>query len=121
MGKLTLVAGASSDPSRYSYQAALLLKKFGHPIYLVGRNAAEVAGEPIHTSWPEKLEGLDTITLYLNPTHQQWVADQILKLKPKRIIFNPGAENDELAFRARKEGIEVEYACTLVMINTGQY
>jgi predicted CoA-binding protein len=121
MGKLTLVAGASTDPSRYSFKAAHLLKQFGHPVYLVGRTPGKVAGEPIHTSWPEQLEGLDTLTLYLNPVHQAIVADKIIALKPKRIIFNPGAENDELAFKAQCEGIEVEYACTLVMLNTGQY
>lgn len=121
MAKLTLVAGASSNPSRYSFKAAQLLKQFGHPIYLVGRKATEVAGEPIHTSWPDSLENLDTVTLYLSPVHQQLVADKILMLKPKRIIFNPGTENDEFAFRARREGIEVEYACTLVMLSTGQY
>ncbi len=121
MGKLTLVAGASTHPFRFSFKAAHMLKQFGHPVYLVGRTPGEVAGEPIHTSWPEKLDRLDTITLYLNPVHQAIVAEKIITLNPKRIIFNPGAENDELAFKAQREGIEVEYACTLVMLNTGQY
>lgn len=66
-------------------------------------------------------ENVDTITLYLNPTHQKEYYDYILSLKPKRIIFNPGAENEELAALAKKNGIEPLEACTLVMLSTNQY
>ncbi|MCB0680934.1 MAG: CoA-binding protein, partial [Saprospiraceae bacterium] len=47
--------------------------------------------------------------------------DYLLKLRPRRIIFNPGAENPELARLASAEGIEVESACTLVLLAYGGY
>ena len=65
--------------------------------------------------------GVDTITIYLNPFHQLQYYDYILSLKPKRIIFNPGAENDELADLAAKNGITPVEACTLVLLSTNQY
>jgi predicted CoA-binding protein len=68
-----------------------------------------------------QVEGVDTVTLYLNPTHQREYYDYILSLKPKRIIFNPGTENDELAGMAEQQHIQTIEACTLVMLSTGQY
>lgn len=66
-------------------------------------------------------KGVDTVTLYLNPTHQKEYYEYIMSLNPKRIIFNPGAENEELAKMASSKGIKPLEACTLVMLATGQY
>ena len=59
--------------------------------------------------------------MYLGASNQKQYYDYILTLHPKRIIFNPGAENDELSEMAKKNGIEPIEACTLVMLSTGQY
>jgi predicted CoA-binding protein len=64
---------------------------------------------------------VDTITLYVGPQHQSEYFDYIVKTKPKRIIFNPGTENQELEELAEKNGIETMDACTLVLLSTGQY
>jgi hypothetical protein len=118
--KKTLVLGASDNPSRYSYLAMNRLKAHDHPVVAVGRKNTEVSGIAISKT-PVREEGVDTVTLYLNPTHQQEYYDYILDLKPKRIIFNPGTENPELMKMARENGIEPVAACTLVMLATGQY
>lgn len=118
--KKTLVLGASENPSRYSYLAMNRLKAHNHPVIAVGRKEAKVAGISISKS-PVEEEGVDTVTLYLNPTHQKEYYDYILNLQPKRIIFNPGTENTELMKMAREKGIEPVIACTLVMLATGQY
>jgi hypothetical protein len=49
--------------------------------------------------------------------------DYILNvIKPKRIIFNPGTENAEFIKMIKSSGnIEIEIACTLVMLNLGLY
>lgn len=118
--KKTLVLGASQNPSRYSYLAMNRLKAHKHPVVAVGRREAEVSGIQISKT-PVQEEGVDTVTLYLNPTHQQEYYDYILNLHPKRIIFNPGTENPVLMKMAREKGIEPVVACTLVMLATGQY
>ena len=64
---------------------------------------------------------MHTITLYLNSQRQKAYYDYILGLKPQRIIFNPGTENLELIKLAKEQGIEIEIACTLVMLSTGAY
>ncbi len=118
--KKTLVLGASDNPSRYSYLAIQRLRNYGHPVVAVGRKYTKVNDVNI-TKDKEPVDDIDTVTLYLNPFHQKEYYDYILSLKPKRIIFNPGAENDELATLAKKNNIQPIEACTLVMLSTGQY
>lgn len=118
--KKTLVLGASDNPARYSYLAIQRLRSYGHPVVAVGRKNTKVGDVPIEK---EKMpfDQVDTITLYLNQMHQKEYYDYILSLKPQRIIFNPGAENDELANLAKQNNIQPIEACTLVMLSTGQY
>jgi len=118
--KKTLVLGASDNPSRYSYLAVNRLRSHGHPVVAIGKKNSIVAGVPIEKE-KKDWKDVDTVTLYLNPTHQQQYYDYILSLKPRRIIFNPGAENDELADLAIKNGIKPIEACTLVLLSTDQY
>ena len=118
--KKTLVLGASDNPSRYSYLAVNRLRSYGHPVVAIGKKNTMVVDVPIEKE-KKNWEDVDTVTLYLNPAHQQQYYDYILSLKPKRIIFNPGAENDELADLAIKNGITPVEACTLVLLSTNQY
>ncbi|MBE7173799.1 MAG: CoA-binding protein [Williamsia sp.] len=118
--KKTLVLGASPNPSRYSYLALNRLYNMNHPVVGIGRRAGKAGPVEISTE-TKPLEGVDTVTLYLNANNQKQYYDYILSLKPKRIIFNPGAENDELAELAVQNGIQPMEACTLVLLSTGQY
>lgn len=118
--KKTLVLGASTNPSRFSYSAIKRLSAHKHPVVAVGLKEGTVGDVHIVTGQPRE-EDIDTVTLYLNPTNQKPYYDYILSLKPKRIIFNPGTENDELEEMARKNGIKPMEACTLVMLSIGQY
>ena len=68
-----------------------------------------------------KIDEVDTVTMYVNPSRQSEWEDYVLSLNPKRIIFNPGTENPSLQSKAEQQGIETLQACTLVMLNTGQY
>ncbi|RYZ24945.1 MAG: CoA-binding protein [Chitinophagaceae bacterium] len=118
--KKTLVLGASDNPSRYSYLAIRKLRSKQHPVVAIGKFETTVDDVPV-TREKEAFTDVDTVTLYLNPRHQQEYYDYIFSLNPKRIIFNPGAENDELAELAREKNIQPVEACTLVMLGTGQY
>ena len=118
--KKTLILGASTNTARYSYLVANKLVRKGYPIVNVGRKVGEVAGVEIQPA--EKIhEDIDTITLYVGPRNQPPYYDYIINTKPKRVIFNPGTENPELSAKLKEAGIESVEACTLVMLNTGQY
>ena len=118
--KLTLVIGASDNPGRYSYLAVNRLRSKGHPVVAIGRKQVKVADVTVETE-KKDFPGVDTVTLYLSPGLQKEYYDYILSLHPKRIIFNPGTENRELAKLAEAHGIEPLDACTLVMLSTGQF
>jgi hypothetical protein len=96
------------------------LRKNNHPVVAIGKRPGTVADVSVNTE-TLKVENLDTVTLYLNPVNQKEYYQYIMDLKPKRIIFNPGTENDELAELAKKKGIQPVEACTLVLLSTGQY
>jgi uncharacterized protein len=118
--KKTLVLGASSNPARYSYLAIQRLRAHNHPVIAIGRRTGQVADVNITKDHlPEN--DVDTITLYLNPKNQVEYYDYILDLHPRRIIFNPGTENEELMLKAKEKDIKSVIACTLVMLGTGQY
>lgn len=118
--KKTVVLGASPNPERYSYLAVNKLVAHGHEVVAIGKRNGVVNKTAIVTG-QEPVENVDTVTLYMNPTNQVPYYDYILSLHPKRIIFNPGTENDELETMANKQGIETMEGCTLVMLSTGQY
>ncbi len=119
--KKTVVIGASPNPSRYSYKAVELLSEYGHPVVAIGQRSGLIDGLEIKIGTPV-VEDVNTVTLYLAPGNQSAVYDYILNvLKPKRIIFNPGTENDVLEKMAESNGIEVVEHCTLIMLNRGVY
>lgn len=120
MKKKTLVLGASLNPTRYSNLAIKRLVSHDQPAVAVGLRKGEVNGVSINNEL-EDFEGVHTVTLYLNPQRQKEYYDYIVSLEPKRVIFNPGTENPELYQLLRKNGIEIEVACTLVMLSTDQY
>lgn len=118
--KKTLVLGASENPARYSNKAITRLREHNQPVVAIGRKKGKVEDVEITTD-QQPLTDINTVTLYLNPDNQKPYYDYIISLKPKRIIFNPGTENEELERLAIKEGINVLEACTLVMLGTGQF
>ena len=120
MTKTTLVIGASEKPHRYSNKAIRLLRRFGHPVKAFGLRPGKVEDVEIETGFPG-FKDIHTVTMYIGPARQPQFYDYILGLSPKRIIFNPGTENDEFEEKAEKKGIEVVENCTLVMLQSGLF
>lgn len=120
MNKKTVVIGASPKPDRYSYKAVKLLQQHGHPVIACGFIPSSIGDIPIETDW-KKYEDVDTVTLYLNPQRQEEYYPYILSLHPKRVIFNPGTENEALVNMCKQNGIQTLEACTLVLLTTHQF
>lgn len=118
--KVTLVIGGSLKPERYSNKAIIKLNKYGHKVFSIGLRSGNVDGIEILTAHPN-FENIDTVTLYIGPSHQNEYFEYIINLKPKRVIFNPGTENAELSKTLIANDIEVVEHCTLVMLDYGLY
>lgn len=113
--------GASRKPTRYSYKAVKLLAENGHIPFPVHPMIPDVDGIPVHGRIADIAEPIDTITVYLSAKNSNTVANDILGAGARRVIFNPGAENPDLASKLEEKGIETVEACTLVMLKTGQF
>ncbi|PSG88636.1 CoA-binding protein [Aurantibacter aestuarii] len=120
MNKKTLVIGASTNPNRYSNRAIKALRGKNIETVAIGLRDGEVADVQINTNL-KSYEDIDSVTLYLNPKRQVEYYDYIISLSPKRVIFNPGTENFEFYKILENANIEVEVACTLVLLATQQY
>ena len=118
--KKTLVIGGSENPARYSNMAIRMLKEYDIEVVSVAKREGKVQDVKIQTIFP-KDKDINTVTLYIGPQRQSEYYDKILSLKPERVIFNPGTENDEFMEMLYGNGIEAIEACTLVMMRTGQY
>ena len=120
--KRTLIIGASLKSIRTSYTAMEMLTDHGVPALGVGLKPGKVANVDIQKGLDGIEEGeFHTVTMYMNAKRQADYIDFILGIAPKRIIFNPGAENPDLFNAATEKGIECLNACTLVMLNFGQF
>lgn len=118
--KKTLVMGASTEPTRYAYKAIKMLQRYGHEVVAVGKKEDNLDGVKIEREQVH-FDGVDTVTLYLNPMNQKQYYDYIIGLEPKRVVFNPGTENPELYSLLKKNNIDIEVGCTLVMLSVNQY
>lgn len=117
-----VVFGASTNPDRYSNKAVLQLREHGHEVIPVHPTESEIEGIKVVNKL-EQLEpgSFDTLTFYVSPHLSSGLEDIIIKLKPSRVIFNPGSENPKLIDSLTKAGIKVMQSCTLVMLRTNQF
>jgi len=118
--KKTVVIGASPNPDRYSNRAILELQRFGYEVIGLGLREGTVGEVSILTDRP-KIKGVDTVSLYVGPQHQENWIDYIVELNPRRVILNPGTENDQTEKRLDQAEIKWEHACTLVLLTIGAY
>ncbi len=114
------VLGASDNPERYSHMAVVLLKEHGHAAIPVHPALEAIAGLPVVKNLRD-LPPVDTLTLYVGTARLPAMTDDIVRLRPGRVIFNPGTESPEVQAALNGAGIPWLEACTLVMLRTGQF
>lgn len=119
MGKM-LVLGAVEKPERYSCKAVKALSRNGFDVVAVGVKPGFIKDTEILTGMPG-IEDVDTILLYMNATKQKDYYEYVIGLSPRRVIFNPGAENPEFQEILKEKGIEAVEDCALIMINTDSF
>lgn len=119
--KNVVVLGASVKPERYSNQAVTLLTEKGYNVIPVHPSGISVNGLPTLKSLKDIDIPIDTLSIYVNPKVSSSQKDDILALAPRRIIFNPNTENEELEELCQANNIMIEKACTLVLLRTGAF
>lgn len=116
------ILGASDNPERYSYKAFKMLQEYGHTPFPVHPSLEAVENVKVTHQLAELAkEKIDTLTLYVNPRILETYVDQVIALKPRRVIFNPGTESFAIEQKFEDAGIQTLEACTLVMLRTNQF
>ncbi|MEC5129276.1 CoA-binding protein [Verrucomicrobiales bacterium BCK34] len=116
-----VILGASNRPDRYAYKAFATLRKYGHEPVPVHPALGDIEGVTVMPDLPSVRGQIDTVTLYVNPKISEPLVAEIIALKPRRVIFNPGTESALLVKELEEAGISAEEACTLVLLETGQF
>lgn len=115
------VLGASPKPARYSNQAVRLLLEHGYPVTPVHPKFEQIEGLQVAATLSDINRPVDTLSLYVGPERLSPMIEEILELKPGRVICNPGTESKELQERLDAAGIPWLEACTLVMLRLGNF
>lgn len=115
------VVGASAKADRYAHRALRMLLSHGFRPIPVSRSGKDILGQKGYASLTGVPDRIDTVTMYVSPERQAPVIRDILAIRPRRVIFNPGTENPGAAAILQQHGISTEEACTLVLLSTGQF
>lgn len=115
------ILGASDKPERYANKAQKLLREHGHQVIPVHPTRKVIDGINVVAQLQDIDQPVDTLTLYLGADRLKPLTPAIIGLKPRRVIFNPGTESEEVQAQLSAHGIAFEEACTLVLLNTGQF
>jgi len=119
--QLVVVLGASDKAQRYSYQAITLLTQYGHQVIPVHPKLSLIDGINVISHLSQINEKVDTLTLYIGPERSLQLIDDIVSLKPGRVIFNPGTESLEMEKKLTQSTIPFIHDCTLIMLNSNQF
>lgn len=119
--KMTVILGASSNPERYSYLVMKTLEEKQFPFYLVNPAYKQIEGHSVASSLGDLPGAVHTVTMYISPERQGAILPDIIKIKPERVIFNPGSESENSIKVLENAGISCFEACSLVLLKTGQY
>lgn len=120
MNKKTIVLGASTNTDRYSYKAVGKLVENNYEVVPIGIKKGSIFSLDIINE-PKLISNVHTVSLYIGKDIQNQWKEYIFLIKPKRVIFNPGTENEEFEQELNAKGIETIEACTLVMLSIGNY
>ena len=97
-----------------------MLKRFKIPTVAFGIKEGLAHGVKIESDLIN-YNDIHTVTIYLSPNNQRSYIDHVISLSPKRVIFNPGTENNYFSKILMSKNIYFEFACTLVLLSTNQY
>jgi predicted CoA-binding protein len=115
MSKTVAVIGAGPDRKKYGNKSVRAHLSAGYTVYPIHPTADSVEGLRAFRSVADvPVEKLDRVTVYLPPAVGLTVLSTIAAKKPGEVWFNPGAESPELLAEAKKLGLNVIAACSIV-------
>jgi hypothetical protein len=121
MSKTVAVVGASSDRSKFGNKALRAFESEGYRVIPINPNEREVEGMTTYASVLDVPGAIDMATVYVQPDVTLRLLDEFARKNIPEIWINPGAESEAVIADARRRGLNVVFACSIVAIGRSPY
>lgn len=108
------VIGASSNRNKFGNKALRAYREQGYTVYPVHLTEAQVEGEPAYGSILDVPERPDRVTVYIPPQHLVKILPDIAVKGCDELWLNPGVESQEAVAEAKRLGLNVVEACSIL-------
>ena len=116
MAKTVAVIGASGDRRKFGNKALRAFMAEGYRVVPINPNEPEVEGIPTYASILDVPDPIDMATVYVQPEVTRALLDEFAQKPIPEIWVNPGAESDDVIAEARRRGIKLIFACSILGI-----
>ena len=110
------IVGASNDRHKFGNKALRAFQAEGHTVIPINPREDYVEGVKAYASVLDVPGPIDMATVYVQPEVGTTLLDEFEQKRIPEIWINPGAEDDELMAEARRRGLNVIFACSIVGI-----
>jgi uncharacterized protein len=111
------VIGASADRSKYGNKAVRAFRDEGWDVFPINPGLSEVEGIPAFASLLDvPAAQLDWVSFYVPPSVGLQLLGEVAQKPVGEVWLNPGSESPELVTRAKRLGLKVIQACSIMAI-----
>ena len=114
MAKTIAVVGASSDRRKFGNKALRAFRDAGHTVIPINPHETEVEGLRTYASVLDVPGPIDMATVYVQPDVAMGLFDEFERKKIPEIWLNPGADDDDVLAEAKRRGLNVIAACSIM-------
>ena len=116
MARTVAVVGASPSRAKFGNKALRAFQSAGYRVVPINPNEREVEGLRTYPSVLDFPEAFDMATVYVQPDVTLRLLDEFARKGIPEIWVNPGAEDDTVMAEARRLGLKVFFACSIIGI-----
>ena len=114
MPQVVAVVGASRDRHKFGNKAVRAFRDAGHTVIPINPHETDVEGERTYASVLDVPGPIDMATVYVQPDVALRLLDEFQRKQIPEIWLNPGAEDDDVLAEARRRGLNVIAACSII-------
>ena len=114
--KTVAIIGASRNRRKFGNKALRAFEHKGYRVLAINPNEREVEGHRTFASVLDVPDQIDMATVYVPAHVGVRVMDDLAKKRIAEVWLNPGADDEDVVARAKKLGLNVVQACSIIAI-----
>ncbi len=116
MKKVVAVIGASTDRRKFGNKAVRAFHAAGCDVIPIHPRAREVEGLRAYASVLDVAQAIEMATVYVPPDVVRRLLPEFVEKGIGEVWLNPGADDDAVVDEARRQGLTVIVACSIIGI-----